>query len=264
MKRHFFLTVLFFNFALFESVGQIPADIGLKAGINLSGLINGAGGNSVSRGYASRSGNNAAVYADLSFSKHLGVAVQLEYISQGGCKNGYQAFVVTSGMKQLFPADQAPDYLYASYKNTIQINSVRLPVLLKYRFSISGRLKCYIAAGPYISFVVAAHRNTSGNSIIYKDEQQTQPVSAYLQNFNGSENIRENLNAFNKGITGFMGMAYKLKTGKIFIEAGGSYGFYNIQRYEINGSNFMRTAMVEAGYQFPLNYKPGNKKAMLQ
>jgi len=261
-------TILFSGVLLFclgnGAFSQIPIDIGIKTGISMSGLLKGNSTNPAARAYNLRLGNDAAVFIETFLSKHLSLPIQLDYISTGGNNTGYQPIAVPAGMKQLFAADQTPAYVYGAYRSSIDIKSFMLSVLFKYRFNLSAKLKCYTGAGAFSSFVVSAHKYTNGNSIVYLDEQQTKPVSSYPQNINGSENIREDLNAFNRGLTAFLGIAYKIKTGKIFIEAGGNYGLYDIQRYPENGSNFSLGTVITTGCQFPFNYKHGNKKAMLQ
>ena len=263
MKTIFFLVGLLFCM-IGRTFPQIPVDMGIKAGITMSGLLHVNNSSMMGRAYNLRLGNDAAVFIETFLSKHLSLPIQLDYISTGGNNTGYQPIAVPAGMKQLFAAGQTPEYVYGAYRSSIDIKSFMLSVLFKYRFNLSAKLKCYTGAGAFSSFVVAAHKYTSGSSILYLDEQHAQPVSSYPQNINNSQNIREDLNAFNRGITAFMGIAYKLKTGRVFIETGCNYGLYDIQRYPENGSNFSLAAVITTGCQFPFNYKHGNKKAMLQ
>jgi len=263
MKTIFFLVVLLLC-VVDQTFSQIPIDMGIKAGITMSGLLNGNSSGPVGRAYDLRVGDDAAVFTELFLSKHLSLPMQLDYVSTGGKNAGYQPVAVPTGMKQLFATGQMPEYVYADYKNEIVIKSIMLSVLFKYRFNLSTKLKCYTGVGAFSSFVVAAHKYTSGSSIVYLDEQHAQPVSSIPQNINNSQNIREDLNAFNRGITAFMGIAYKLKTGRVFIETGCNYGLYDIHRYRENGSNYSLATMLTTGYQFPFNYKHGNKKSMLQ
>lgn len=84
----------------------------------------------------------------------------IEYSSQGGKKNGFQAMSVPANMLPLFPPGQAPLYLYADYKSEAKLNYLMVPLLAKVGWQL-GRsqygLRFYIDAGPVENQKLFAH-----------------------------------------------------------------------------------------------------------
>ncbi len=234
------------------SIAQTPVDLGLKAGLSVPNLTSGSSGNPVSQGYGSRLGPDAAAHVEFHLSKVFSLQPQLEYASQGGKKNGAQAFTVPPEMAPRFPPGQAPPYLYANYDSKARLNYLILPVLAKYYFTQGKRWLPYIAAGPFVSFLLHAENVTSGTSMIYLDPQQTQPAGADPQSFDKKENITGELHRFNTGVSGHVGIGYKLSGGSLIFEAGGNYGLINIQKNSANGKNNTGALVLHAGYQFRL------------
>ena len=246
----FFLGILLMNT---KADAQKLTDLGVKAGISIPNLTSGKDANPISSGYSSRLDIDAAIHAEFVLTRHFSIQPQLEYSSQGGKKNGGQAFTTPSAMQQLFPAGEAPQYLYANYKSNTRINYLMLPLLVKYRIDIANHWQAYIQAGPFISLLLAAHNNTSGSSIIYLDPEQTQPLSPVPQPFDNNENVKSDLHLINSGVCGYAGCKYKLPNGSIFIEAGGNYGLIDIQKNTANGKNKTGAASIVAGYQFHIS-----------
>ncbi len=226
-------------------------NFGVKAGISLPNLTSGSSA-PISSGYGSRLDADAAFQAGLNLTKRFSVEAQLEYSSQGGKKNGTQAFVVPREMAQLFPQGHAPDYLYATYKSEARMNYLLLPVLAKYHFDLKKRFGVYIAAGPFVSYLLSAKNITKGSSLIYLDREETQPLTPQPQSFDSKDNIRDQLHHFNTGVSGHIGTDYKLSNGSIFIEAGGNYGLINIQKNQVDGKNKTGAFVLNLGYRFRL------------
>lgn len=253
MKTTFQLLAPFsFLFLLNLSNAQAQVDLGVKGGLSIPNLTAGASDNPINSGYSSRLGADFAVHAEFHLSKHFSIQPQLEYSGQGGKKNGKQAFTPPPEMAALFPGPgPMPKYLYADYKSTAKINYLMIPVLAKYRFELSNRFDLYVAAGPFASFVVGAKNITSGNSPVYLDDAHTQPLVPNAS-FDRTEDIKDKLNTTNAGLSGHVGLAYKSGRNSIFLEAGGNYGFVNIQKDEVNGKNNTGAAVVVLGYAFQI------------
>ncbi|SHN43323.1 porin family protein [Chitinophaga sp. CF418] len=239
-------------FLMHNSFAQTHIDLGIKAGLSIPNLTSGDGDNPINRGYGSRLGPDVAVHAEFHLSKRFSIQPQFEYSSQGGKKNGNQAFAVPAEMEALFPPGQVPQYLYANYKSEAKINYLMLPILAKYHFHLPSRWDLYIAAGPFASVVVSAKNETSGTSEVYLDSGHQQALPIGAQSFDNTENIKDDLHRFNAGINGHIGLAYNLAKGNVFIEGGGNYGFINIQKDNVNGSNKTGAAVVVLGYAFRL------------
>ena len=241
-----------FLFAAGNAFAQTPVDLGVKAGISIPNLKSGSSANPINSGYSSRVGPDAAVHVEFHFTPHFSIEPQLEYCSQGGKKDGKQAFVVPAEMKPLFPPGQVPEYLHANYNSEAKFNYLMLPILAKYRYTLAKRWGFYVAAGPFVSMVLSAKNVTSGNSSVYLDAEQTMALPTGPQSFDHTENIKDDLHKFNAGISGHIGFAYLLGPNSIFIEGGGNYGLINIQKGEENGKNNTGAASVVLGYSFRL------------
>jgi hypothetical protein len=253
MKRYLpFLLFTYFAFAVNVSFAQKQTDIGIKAGLSIPDLTSGNSGNVLSSGYGSRLDADAAIHVEFHIGTRFSIQLQLEYSSQGGKKKGTQAFTVPDDMMPLFPPGQAPQYLYADYTSKAKLNYLMLPVLVKYHFLLQKRWNAYIAAGPFVSYLLNGKNITKGSSIIYLDQQKTQPLGSDKQSFNSTDNITSDLRRFNAGINGHLGVGYILTKGMIFLEAGGNYGLINIQKFAADGKNKAGAAVVDLGYQFRL------------
>lgn len=253
MKKYFILSVLtIMLWGINKSFAQSQVDIGIKGGLSMPNLTSGSSANPINSGYSSRLGAYATLQAEFHLLKHFSIQAELEYSEQGGKKNGNQAFVVPADMVAQFPTGEVPSYLYANYNSVTKINYLIYPILAKYRFDIRKHWEAYAAAGPFVSLVLSAKNISSGSSNIYLDEQQTQPVTAAPHSFDNTESIKSELHSFNTGISGQLGINYKLPKGIIFVEAGGNCGLINIQKNRTNGKNKTGAAAITLGYQFRL------------
>jgi hypothetical protein len=253
MKKIIYLLVYSITFFfMHHSFAQTRIDIGIKAGLSIPNLTSGDSHNPINSGYGSRLGPDAAVHVEFHLSAHFSVQPQLEYSSQGGKKDGNQAFTVPPEMQPLFPPGQVPQYLYANYKSEAKINYLMLPVLAKYHIPLASHWDFYIAAGPFVSMVLSAKNETNGTSEIYLDSGHQQALPTGAQSFDRTEDIKDDLHRFNAGISGHVGFAYTVGKGSVFIEGGGNYGFVNIQKDDMNGANKTGAAVVVLGYAFKL------------
>jgi hypothetical protein len=218
--------------------------LGLEGGISIPDLTAGSAGSTpLSTGYSSRSGPDFGIYGEYKVSSLFSIQPTVEYSSQGGQKNGLQALPD--------PNPQGPPYLYANYNSTAKLNYLMVPVLAKFGWNFNNSpLRFFVDAGPFLAYRLSATQVTSGSSLIYADAAETEPTSQTPQNFNASTDINQQIHHANYGIEGNVGLIYKLKTSYLFIQAGGNYGFRNIQVYAADGSNNTGAATVDVGYSF--------------
>ncbi len=130
-----------------------------------------------------------------------------------------------------------------------------LPILAKFGWDIKrSPLRFYVDAGPFLSYLVYAKQVTSGSSLLYTDEAGTQPVPFQQgpTSFDNTQDIKDQIHEFNVGVEGNVGLAYKFKKSAIFIQAGGNYGFLNIQTVAADGKNNTGAATASIGYSFSL------------
>lgn len=245
---------LFFIIALMLSGSSFGQNIslGLRGGISIPNLSASASeSNPLNTGYKSRLGPDAGIFGEYHFSPLFSVEAMLEYSSQGGKKEGMQAFPIPPEMAAMFPEGTAPQYLYANFKSEAKMNYLLVPILAKFGWNFKNSpVRIYFDAGPFAGFLLSAHQVTSGSSIVYADEGAHQQLSPSAQSFDANNNIKDQLNTFNLGVSGNVGFAYNFNRSNVFIEGGGNYGFLNIQKGTANGKNHTGAGTVAVGYSF--------------
>ena len=251
MKKSILYLLVLGLLSYFNASAQDIA-IGVRGGISIPNLT--AGGseqNPLNTGYSSRQGPDVGIFAEFKFSDLFSLQPMLEYSSQGGKKDGLQAFPTPSQAAEYYQAQNQtpPTYLYANYKSEAKLNYLMLPILAKFGYNFHrSPFRIYIDAGPFLGLLLSAHQVTSGSSEFYVDASGQQQLPFGEQSFNADNNIKSQLNKVNFGIEGNLGLAYKIKRSSIFIEGGGNYGFLNIQKGTANGKNNTGAATADIGY----------------
>lgn len=225
--------------------------IGVKGGISIPNLTAGRGNqNPINTGYSSRLGPDAALFGQLQISKLFSLQADIEYSSQGGKKNGLQAINTPDALAAMFPEGQAPTYLYAKYNSEAKMNYLMLPILAGFGWNIRKTpWRIYANVGPFVSWLVSAHQVTSGNSPFYIDAAGTEQLTP-AQSFDNTQNIRGDLHRLNGGIEGDVGVKYRFGHCALFVEGGGNYGLFNIQKNTANGKNNTGAASAVVGYAY--------------
>ena len=243
MKKLIFYSSLFvFALFYFHASAQNVA-LGIQGGISIPNLTaDGSSSTPLNTGYSSRFGPDFGITAEFKVSNLFSIQPQLEYSSQGGKKDGFQAFPNTQ---------PPPTYLYANFNSEARINYLMLPVLAKFGWDFkSSPLRFFVDAGPFLGYLVSAKQVTSGTSMIYADAGGTEPVSPQPVPFDKTTDIKDQIHNANFGIEGNIGLAWKFKKSYIFLEAGGNYGFLNIQKVAADGKNNIGAATALFGYSF--------------
>jgi hypothetical protein len=224
--------------------------LGIRGGISIPNLTAGKGeDNPLNSGYKSRLGPDLGIFAECKVSTIFTIQPMLEYSSQGGKKNGFQAFATPTAYTALFPPNQAPAYLYANFKSEARLNYLLLPVLAKFgwNFHHTSALRFYADAGPYVGLLLSAKQLTTGSSNIYADSGGQQPLTQAEQSFDNTTDIKSQLHSGNFGFEANVGFSYTQHGNNIFIEGGGNYGIVNIQKGTANGKNNAGAGTVNIG-----------------
>ncbi|HUZ57954.1 MAG TPA: outer membrane beta-barrel protein [Hanamia sp.] len=227
--------------------------LGVRSGLSIPNLTaGGSESNPLNTGYKSRLGPDEAITGEYHLSSLFSLEAMLEYSSQGGKKTGMQAFPTPSAMAAMFPPGEAPTYLYANFKSEAKLNYLLVPILAKFGWKLSSHspVRIFFDAGPFAGFLLSAHQVTSGSSMIYLDQQGQQPASQSPQSFDANNDIKDQLNTFNFGVSGNVGFAYNFAKSNIYIEGGGNYGFLNIQKGTANGKNNTGAGTIALGYAY--------------
>ncbi len=261
MKINSIQTIFGLSFVfLFSFKAEAQWDLGLQGGISIPNLTGGGSDNNpLNTGYSSRLGPEFAVFGEYHVNSLFSLVPTIEYSSQGGKKNGLQAMPTPTELAQYFEQQgmQAPTYLYANFNSEAKLNYLMIPILAKFGWYTDAQKKFRIsvAVGPYVGFLLSAKQVTSGNSDIYLDPGGNEPLPVGSQNFDQTTDIKDQLNTTNFGVDGSVGIEYFLgasRHDRIFFEAGGNYGFLNIQKGSADGKNNTGAATLMLGYAYKL------------
>jgi hypothetical protein len=88
---------------------------------------------------------------------------------------------------------------------------------------------------------------------LYADPGKTQEIPGGPQSFDASSDIKDQLHKTNFGIDGDIGFSYgfgQARQHSLFVQAGGNYGFLNIQKGTDNGKNHVGAAVANLGYAY--------------
>jgi Outer membrane protein beta-barrel domain len=237
---------------------------GVKGGISIPNLTTGGSENNpLNTGYNSRLGADVAIFGEYHISHLFSLEASIEYSSQGGKKDGKQATPVPAPIAEMYPPGYAPKYLWATFNQEAKLNYLMIPVLGKFTFDLGhgSAWKFYIDAGPFVGFLLNAKTVATGYGNIYADEAETQPLLPAPIDLNATADIKDSLRSTNFGIEGNIGLSYLLGPGRLFLEAGGNYGFVNIQKNKDDGQNNTGAATVRIGYAFSFSSKAHPEKA---
>jgi hypothetical protein len=247
MMKKVSITLFVFVCLTTLSIAQSKSSIGIFGGINIPRL-SGGNSNELSRDYTSRSGGAFGITSSLYIGSNLSLCIDVMYSSEGGKRNGIQAFDAST-INPLIPAGT---YFYADYKNESILNYAEVPVMVKYSVPLTKTSKFYLNIGPYIGFLLNAKEITSGSSIIYADRTKQVVVVPVAQSFDAKTNITSDINKLNFGLTGGGGFSQQLGSGEIFIDIRGSYGLKVIQKLSQNGSSHNGNLLIDVGYAIQL------------
>ena len=240
-----------------QPVAAQQTAIGFRAGISIPNLSSsGSDQNPLNTGYSSRLGPEVSVFAEFRISDLFSVEPMVEYSSQGGKKNGLQAFPVPDAFVASFPPGTAPAYLYANFNSEAKFNYLMIPILAKFGYTFKqSPWRVYADAGPFIGFLLSAKQVTSGQSEIFTDPEGTQAIPIGSTSFSATNDIKDQLNSTNFGIEGNIGLNYAFGPNNLFVEFGGNYGFVNIQKGSANGKNNVGAATIVLGYSYWIREK---------
>jgi hypothetical protein len=241
--------------------GQV--EMGFFGGISIPNLTSGGSANNpLNTGYNSRLGPDFGLMDEMHISRLFSLESKIEFSSQGGRKEGCQAFPTPALAAAYFQSQgmQAPPYLYANFKSEVRLSYLRFARLAKLGWDLGkqSHFRFSVAAGPFLGILLSAKQVTSGSGQIYADPEAQQELPGGPQSFDSTNNVRSQLHKANIGVDGNIGLAYlfgREHLQKIFLEAGGNYGFINIQKGSENGKNNTGAATILLGYTYQFTFK---------
>jgi hypothetical protein len=228
--------------------------LGVKGGLSLPNLSS-SGGSDVSEGYKTISGPDLGLVVDDMISKRVSIETGLEWSTQGGQKSGVQTIPASPELAQYFPPGSNVQFLYANFTSTVRLQYLMLPVLVKYTMNLDNadHWELYCDGGVFGGLLITANASAAGTSKVYYDKEETKQVSSVAVQFDSSGDIIKQLHTGNFGIEGNAGILYRLKSASYFFEAGGNYGFINLQKNIQNGINYTGALIFRIGLLYSLD-----------
>ena len=245
-------TLLIFSIVCCQITNAQQMALGFRGGISIPNITSaGSDQNPLNTGYSSRLGPEFSVFAEFKISELFSLQPMIEYSSQGGKKNGLQAFPTPDILAASYPPGTAPTYLYANFNSEAKFNYLMIPILAKFGHTFhESPWRIYGDVGPFVSLLLSAKQVTSGQTEIYTDPAGTQALPFGSQSFDATNDIKDQLNSTNFGVEGNIGLNYAFGLNNLFIEIGGNYGFVNIQKGTANGKNNVGAATIVLGYSY--------------
>jgi hypothetical protein len=235
-------------------ISEADFTIGVFGGLNIPQLTGGKG-NPLSSNWTTREGVALGFTLNWNVSANFAWRADILYSSEGGQRNGMQAFDAVSFNPQV----PAGTYFYANYRNQSILNYLELPVMAKYSVPFGRASSLYVDFGPYVGFLLNATEKTKGSSIVYADAAGTQAISIdpvsgqpVATSFNASTDIKNQINMVNFGLTGGVGFSQQLGFGLVFMDLRGAYGLTPVQHNSKNGNNHIGNLLISWGYSIPL------------
>jgi len=260
MKTNTFLLTLVALLFLNGNLYSQRITFGAKGGLSMSNLGSGNSDNPLSSGYSYRLGGDFGICGEYHTSHTFSLSMGLEYSSQGGVKDKFQAYQTPLDWAQYFVPKELPPYLYADFKKETKLDYLLVPVLAKRKWKINQKCVVYAAAGPYVGFLLNAHQVITGSGQIYQDPEQKFPLPLSPELIEGNTDIKGDLHKVNTGVSGLLGFSYRFnKENAVFIECGGNYGFLSIYKSTANGTNYTRAGVVTVGYAFTYRERYKNR-----
>ncbi|MBS1730333.1 MAG: PorT family protein [Bacteroidetes bacterium] len=243
MKRILVIVMAFACLVLFSNntFAQVSISLGAKAGVSIPNLKS-KGDNPLDNNWKSRSGPYMGLVADVHLSENFALTGELNFASQGGKRIGAQAIPNPNN-------PPIPTYLYADFSNIAVMNYAEVPVMATYTFSSLSKMHFLLQAGVYGGFLLRAKNVSSGEGMIYLDEQLTIPVSP-TQSFDHTTNIKDDIKSFNYGVQGGLGISFDMSKSILRFVVGGNYGLTTIQKDTANGSDHTGALTITVAYLF--------------
>ncbi len=205
------------------------------------------GGNEISSGYTSRLAGYFGVAAEFAVSPRLSIQPEIDYVPQGGKREGLQPVMDTGAFESV-------GTLYGSFKNVSKLNYIELPILARLSLDRAGRF--YVDAGPYVGYLLSAKNLTSGSGPIYRDSAGTQPAqdetgALIVVDYGATVDNLEGMHRWNWGFQGGLGYAVPVGTGQLYLDARAGLGLPHLQKNTaVDGESRTGVLVVVLGYMF--------------
>jgi hypothetical protein len=220
---------------------------------------------------------------EIPINEMLSIQPEINFTQRGAIRNGSQPIpikvfteaginldqlnflIIADGREPI--TDENP--FYATYDSEADLKYLEIPVLMKLGWGSNWRF--YVEGGPSIGFLLNADQITSGESQLYYDKAQTDPLmvpntdftpvngqSPFLPfefpaiPFDGETDIKENFETISFGVQVGVGLIKIIGKNEIFFDAKTSYGFSSIQKDSVFGESKIGGIIFSIGYSYTL------------
>lgn len=255
-KNKINLTIFLIFSAVSLNAQNYPTHLGIKGGINFSSLTSKSTNLINDKKFDKRQTVGFGIFFDTRVNYHLRFESGFDMALHGAVKNGYQAFPTQPQYLQYFPQGQAPEYLFSNYNSETKLNYLMSNSIVKAGSNSDKKFNFYLGAGFYMAYLLSAKYISSGNSLVYRDEQRLQPISSNNFSFDETKNIRGELHKFDLGLLGRLELSMNLGKHKIYIEGGGNYGLININKNKDLEKRYNKSLSVNIKYAINIGQLP--------
>jgi len=245
MKKLYSLLLVTGSVLILQNIAfaQAPYTLGIKAGVSIPNLKS-SGDNLLDKGWESRTGPYLGLVAEVNLSDLIAITAEINYSSQGGKRTGAQAIPNPNN-------PPIPPYLYADFKNVAILNYVEVPIMTTFKFALGSSTNLIVQGGPYGGFLLRAKNVSSGEGMLYLDENLSIPVTP-VQSFDHTTNIKDQIRSFNYGLQMGLGVAVDINSSTLRLMGGANYGLTSIQKDAVNGNDHTGAITISLAYQFAL------------
>ncbi|MCU0329154.1 MAG: PorT family protein [Chitinophagales bacterium] len=228
--------------------------IGIKTGVSIPNLSDNSG-NIWSDNYTSTSGYNIGLTYEYHVSSLFSIYSELYYIKNGGKRTGDQPFTLPTIALSMFPGVTSNTIFFGNFRTELDLRYIEMPLMLRANiFRNNKDLRVYLQGGVFGGYLLQATRKTAGildatTTADFGDGNKTPfPFLAGNDMSNSSDALGE-LNKWNFGLTGGLGLGYKLsKNDELSLDARVNYGFIGITANETYGKAKVGALGINAGY----------------
>jgi hypothetical protein len=227
-------------------------DLGVHAGISIPNLM-GSQTNVFTKDFASRQGPYFGLTANVPLAGRFSLAVDLNYVSQGGLRKGIQPITMDTSELPVPPGT----LIFADFRNETVLDYLELPVMA--RITFGDKLRFFLDLGPYAGYLVRGKALTEGVSALYLDEARTMPITLppdYVEplvvDLTATTDVKDSVHAINVGLAGGGGLIMPVGPGNLILEARFQLGLTNLQKDSENGKTQTGAVIVSLGYMLPV------------
>lgn len=208
--------------------------------------------NPVVSGYSTLGRPRFGIVIENGLSKRLSLSSEFIYGTYAIEKNG-DLIIPGSIYKNFGIAGLAKEgNLYADFYARIEIKTIDIPVMVKYKFAQTEDRSFYVGGGAYCGIMTKATIHTTGNSLVYTDKERTKLLVPLRVNLVTDQTVTDIVVPVNWGLLAGAGWEKKIGPGRFQLGLTGCLGLTDVQWDPKDGSNKMSYVTLTGAYLIDL------------